>query len=715
MTDDRDNSQHLRPRRPDLQDLDRRLAQCEAELASLRESEQLFRTLVESAQDFIFVLDRQGVVRYVNAFGANAIQRRPEECVGVAHTVLFPSNADRQKKSVDQVFATGAPLHVETVTDFPSGALCLDTWLAPVRGSRGEVDLVLGISRDITERKQAIDALKHRITFEEIVAGVSRRFINLPTDRIDVAIREGLQTLGRFIGADRCTIRLLAHGGTCFDLAYEWQHPEVDGIRSTATVPVEQLPWGMRALQAFEPLLLNSLDDLPSTAVGERALLESLGILSLAVVPLLYAGALVGVLTFASVRSQRKWSPNTVALLAIAGEVFSHALARKRTEDELGKMAVELERVERIESIGILAGGIAHDFNNILAAIWGNLSLARTTLAVDSMAHARLLEAEKALQRAKDLTQQLLTFARGGSPVKSIVETGPIVEESAAFATRGSNVRADTFIAPDIWPIEADRGQIAQVLHNLIINAVQAMPSGGTVSVHADNVSVAADVGLPLAAGAYVRIRVVDHGEGISPEHKPKLFVPYFTTKKGGSGLGLATSYNIVRKHAGIITVDSSPGSGSTFTVYLPASPGSSVAFSAEEPVLARGTGRILVVDNEEAIRQSTSAMLRYLGYEPESAADGVQAVEMYRTALQQGSPFAAVVMDLTIPGSMGGREAVERILAIDAAARVIVSSGYANDPALVDFPRYGFKGAIRKPYGIRELGTAIETLLSSR
>jgi PAS domain S-box-containing protein len=713
MTDDRDNDQHIEPRRSDVQDLDRRLAQCEAELASLRESEQLFRALVESAQDFIFVLDRQGVVRYVNTFGAQALRRQPADCVGLVHAELFPSNADRQRESVDQVFATGAPLHVETVTEFPSGALCLDTWLAPVRGSRGEVDLVLGISRDITERKHAIEALKHRIAFEETIAGISRRFINLPTDRIDVAIREGLQTLGRFIGADRCTIRLIAHGGPCFDLAYEWQHPEVDGIRSRATIAVEQLPWGMRALQAFEPLLLTSLDDLPSTAVGERALLESLGIVSLAMVPLVYAGALTGVLTFASVRSRRRWSRDTVALLAIAGEVFSNALARKRAEDDIGKMAVELERVERIESIGILAGGIAHDFNNILAAIWGNLSLARTTLAVDSMAHARLLEAEKGLQRAKDLTQQLLTFARGGSPVKSIVETGPVVEESAAFATRGSNVRAETFIAPGLWPIEADRGQIAQVLHNLVINAVQAMPSGGTVRVHADNVSVPADLVLPIAAGAYVRIRVVDHGEGISAEHKPKLFVPYFTTKKGGSGLGLATSYNIVRKHAGIITVDSSPGSGSTFTVYLPASPGSSVAGWVEEPAMARGTGRVLVVDNEEAIRQTTSAMLRYLGYEPESAADGRQAVEMYRTALDQGSPFAAVLMDLTIPGSMGGTEAVQRILAIDGAARVIVSSGYANDPVMIDYRRYGFHGAIRKPYGIRELGTALETLLS--
>lgn len=699
----------------DVRELKQVLARRDAELASLHESEHLFRTLVESAKDFIFVLDRDGTVRYVNDFGAKAMGRRREECVGQSHTALFPAAAGRQREHVQQVFETGQPVWVETKTDFPSGSLYLDTWLVPVWSLHGEVEMVLGVSRDISARVEALQALEQRITFEETIAAVSRRFINLPIDQIDGAIREGLRVLGTFIGADRASVRLFMDGGSRIDIAYEWQHPDVKGVHSAETTSVVQMPWGIKALQALEPVLLASVEDLPPEAHAERDLLRSLGLVSLAVVPLVYGGSLVGVLTFTSVRDEKHWSKDTVALLAIAGEVFANALARKRTEEELSKLAGELERVERIESIGILAGGIAHDFNNILAAIWGNLSLARTTLEAESMAYARLAEAEKALTRAKDLTQQLLTFAKGGSPVKQLVELGELVEESCAFATTGANVRPVTRVAQALWPVEADRGQISQVLHNLVINAVQAMPNGGMVEVVAENVAVAPELGLPLPAGPYVRIKVRDQGAGIAAEHLPKLFVPYFTTKRGGSGLGLATSYNIVRKHAGLITIESVVGTGSTFSVYLPAAPGVHVAARADDASIMRGTGRVLVVDDEEGVRQSASEMLRYLGYEPECASDGQEGLERYAEASAQSRAFAAVIMDLTIPGGMGGREAISRMLAMDPQARAIVSSGYSNDPVMADYLRFGFRGVLRKPYGIRELGAALHSLLAKR
>ncbi len=710
-----DNEQRAGRQADDLRDqvreLKRLLAHRDAELASLHESEHLFRTLVESAKDFIFALDREGIVRYVNEFGARALGRRREECVGLSNAELFRLDGTRQRERVQQVFRTGEPVCIETVTTFPSGPRSLDTLLVPVWSAEGEVDLVLGVSRDSTVRQQALEALKYRIEFEETIASVSRRFINLPIDLIDRAILDALQVLGTFIGADRCSVRLFVDGGTRIDLAYDWQHPDVIGTFSASTTSVTQLPWGIRALQALEPVLLTSLDDLPAEAQAEKEMLRGLGIVSVAVVPLVYGGSLVGMLTFTSVRARKTWSKDTVAMLAIAGEVFANALARKRAEEELGKMAGELERVERIESIGILAGGIAHDFNNILAAIWGNLSLARTTLPAESMAYARMVEAEKALSRARDLTQQLLTFAKGGSPVKQPEHLGPLVEESTAFATSGSNVRPEISVARDLWAIDADRGQISQVLHNLVINAVQAMPEGGVVAVRADNVSVGAELGVPLPPGPYVRITVRDWGTGISPEHKTKLFVPYFTTKRGGSGLGLATSYNIVRKHAGLITIDSELGMGSTFTVYLPAAPGVQATARTEDALLVHGAGRVLVVDDEEAVRQSTSDMLRYLGYEPEVASDGKAAVKLYEQARREQRPFVAVVMDLTIPGGMGGRDAIEKIRALDPDVRAIVSSGYSNDPVMSDFRRFGFRGVIRKPYGIRELGQALHAL----
>jgi two-component system cell cycle sensor histidine kinase/response regulator CckA len=394
------------------------------------------------------------------------------------------------------------------------------------------------------------------------------------------------------------------------------------------------------------------------------------------------------------------------------------------TQSKQQEAALEQERLRaaKLESLGVLAGGIAHDFNNFLAAIMGNLSLARLSVAPGTALDEALHEAEQACQRAAGLTRQLLAFAKGGAPVKKKVWLQAGVRESAELATRGSGVQCDVYLAPDLWPVEADEGQIGQVVHNLTLNARQAMPQGGRVVVRAENVLVQRGTdgfawGLPLPDGPYVRIQVQDSGTGIAPEHLPKIFDPYFTTRAGGSGLGLAVVQGIVRRHDGHVAVHSTPGQGTTMSVYLPALPDSvgaalAPAREASEPAPVPGRGRILLMDDDAAVRSLVRRVLQRLGYEVAEAADGAEAVECYRQAHEAGRPFDAVIMDLTVPGRMGGLEAIRHLRELDPAVRAIVSSGYSDDPVMADYARYGFCGVLSKPYRAADLATVLAQVL---
>ena len=366
---------------------------------------------------------------------------------------------------------------------------------------------------------------------------------------------------------------------------------------------------------------------------------------------------------------------------------------------ERKRLEQEMLRTSKLESVGLLAGGIAHDFNNILTVIMGNIALA----ALDSDAHESVLQllkaAERATLRARDLTQQLLTFAKGGDPVRTAVNLADIIQESAQFARHGSNVRCDFDLLADLWPANADKGQLAQVLQNLVINAVQAMPEGGIIRITARNVSVPPHSSRPLAAGEYVRIDIADNGGGINPENLAKIFDPYFTTKRQGSGLGLATAYSIVRKHQGQIEVESKPGRGTIFHVWLPALPEAPLGPAVPEPQLSEMTGRVLFMDDDEPIREMAKVMLTRLGFEVTIVADGAAAVDAYRQARDSGRPIDVVVMDLTVPGGMGGKEALEHLRSLDPRVRAVVSSGYSSDPVMANYRNYGFRGMVSKPY----------------
>jgi len=395
-------------------------------------------------------------------------------------------------------------------------------------------------------------------------------------------------------------------------------------------------------------------------------------------------------------------SGQPIALAAIIRDISE----RKKLEEEMA-------RSDKLNSIGILAGGIAHDFNNLLTAIFGNITLAKMYANRQSEVYKRLEESEKAAERARDLTHQLLTFSKGGAPVKRTIHLRDLVKESANFVLRGSNVKCEFSFPEDLWHVEADEGQISQVLNNLIINATHAMSGGGILQVHCGN-AIVDQADLHLAKGNYVRISIMDHGIGITKKHLSKIFDPYFTTKKKGSGLGLSTSYSIVRSHGGHIAVESYPGIGTTFAIFLPSSGEGKPLASAEEEPCATGKGRILVMDDEEAVREVARGMLETLGYSVSLAKDGTEAIELYRAAMASGAPFDSVLMDLTIPGGMGGMEAVKRIREIDAKVKAIVCSGYSNDTVMANYTSFGFRAVVPKPYSMRQLGGTISDVLST-
>lgn len=376
------------------------------------------------------------------------------------------------------------------------------------------------------------------------------------------------------------------------------------------------------------------------------------------------------------------------------------------------KMEKELLKVQKLESLGIFAGGIAHDFNNLLQAIVGYINLVKISLFQKSPEKiVRFLDqAEAAVETAKELSFRLLTFAKGGAPIRTISSIEGILRKSISLSLSGSNLESDIVVAADLCPVEIDEGQMIQVFNNILINAREAMPQGGTIKVSARNVEVTASDGLPLQEGAYVLVTIEDKGIGISKANLGKIFDPYFSTKdkrgQKGSGLGLSICLSIVKKHEGHVSVESQEGEGTTFRIYIPATRTLPVELGPDRiaAIASPGKMRLLFMDDDDMIRDFVLEMAAYLGHEAAFAKNGEEAVELYKKAREAGERFDVVILDLTVQGGMGGDIAVEELLRIDQTVKAVISSGYSDSPIIKNYRSYGFVDAIAKPYRIDEL-----------
>ena len=387
--------------------------------------------------------------------------------------------------------------------------------------------------------------------------------------------------------------------------------------------------------------------------------------------------------------------------------IVRNVTQKKQTEEELLKM-------EKLNSISTLAGGVAHDFNNILTIILGNISLIKTHFHTENKIYEKLINIEKIILQAKNLTKQLLSFSKSSNPVKKICYIGDLVKETTKLSLSGSNVCEKFYIAEDLLPVEVDVSQMNQVLSNLIINSCQAMPNGGIITVRCRNMTLKENEIVGLPKGKYVNISVKDQGHGISEENLLKVFDPYFTTKDTGMGLGLFSAYSIIKNHNGQILVKSRIGKGTIFQIYLPACSMIPIEIKTPTPKIFHGKSKILIMDDEEDIRNILKSMLNYLGYTVEVSKDGNEAISLYKKSLKDNNCFDAVIMDLTIPGGMGGEETIKHLLKIDPSVKAIVSSGYYSRGVISNYKEHGFKGVINKPYTMEELSTELNKILSS-
>ena len=641
------------------------------QLSELEGAETHIRSVIDNILDGMITVDDSGVIRSMNPSAEKMFGCRDNEMIGHNLTRLVPKRYESEHDS-KPVVCNWTELMGRTGGSTLALGRTRKHVTFPVEMSLSEMIIdqqrvYVAMVRDVTERKR----FEQQIAAEKESLGVTLRAIGDGVITTDVngkviMLNSEAEKLTGWSSKESIGQPLKSVFDVTIDLAAQAK-VQKSGYRSEAQSILLNLP---------ENVTLTSRD-------GNERVIEQ-------------------------VASPIRDSKNEIAGVVL---VFRDITARQRAETERRK-------AETLEQLGLLAGGIAHDFNNLLTAIIGNISLASVLLPPDDEMAERLDDAKNASLRARDLAQQLLTFARGGTPIKKTASIGKLIQDTVSFSLRGSHNRSEFEFGVDLSSAEIDAGQISQVIANLVVNADQAMPNGGTLHVSCENFCYdTSDAVIPdLAPGDYVRIRIRDEGVGIPEKYMKRIFDPYFTTKPKGNGLGLATAYSIVKNHNGLMTVESEVHVGTMFTIYLPA------ALDQEMPVEAPrtftpampGTGRVLVVDDEDAIRDLVEFTLTRLGYKVWQAATALEGVNIYREKFGAGERFDAVILDLTLPGGMGGKEALKKLIEIDPTVNAIVSSGYATDATMSRYQDFGFRGVIAKPYEAAELGKIVHDVIES-
>jgi PAS domain S-box-containing protein len=643
-----------------------------ADLA-LRRSEEKFRSIYSQSPVGIEIYNAKGKLIDANAaclniFGIDNIQE-------IKGSELFadPNITDETKERLRR----GVPARFESIFDFDlvrqrklyktkrSGRCYIDSLIAPLRGESNEITGYLAHIRDITYRKIADEQIEsaHRLLDQTLASLDEAVFVIVPATQVIIAVNE---TAERIFGYTKD--EMVGHNTISLHVsAEEYERFGTAMSRALATAGYYKTEFTMKR------------------RTGEVFPTEHF---------------------VRPIRNERGSIENIVSVVRDVTE-------RRHLEEEL-------LRSQKLESVSILAAGIAHDFNNLLQGIIGNIALAKIYTSDEMKRNDRLTDAERIVEMAKELSYRLLTFAKGGEPVRHASHIGDLIRASFSSVIRGEHITCEIDVAADLHPVEIDEGHMTQVFRNLALNAQDAMTGGGMIRVRARNVSITSNDHLPLVDGEYVRISVEDQGVGIPEDMLSKIFVPYFSTKELGSrkgmGLGLAVCHSVVKKHQGAITVESKTGVGSTFHVYLPAyvAPLPSTGVKKSGPVVTPDSEvRILVMDDEEQVRTVVKEILSILHYDVALAHDGLEAIRQYQRSQAEGRPFDLVLLDLTIPGGMGGIDTLQKLREIDSAVRVIVSSGYAADPIIKNFRSYGFDGALAKPYNLEQLREMLHKILN--
>lgn len=637
----------------------------QAEIAERVKAQNMLQAIVDTEPECVKMLDKDANLIMMNAAGlsmldADSLDQVKGQCV---LPLIVPEYREAFMELTESIFRGEAGALLFEMVGLKGRRLWLDTHAVPFRNEKKEIISMLGVTRNVTERRQAENALAE----EKERLAVTLRSIG---DGVIVTDTSGRITLLNKVGEEltgwRCEEAIGKPLTDVFSIIDE-------KTRKKCENPVEKvIDTGMIIGLANHTALIRK--------DGTEIIIADSG------APIMdKESKIIGVVL-----------------------VFRDITAQYRMEQEMQKM-------EKLESLGILAGGLAHDFNNLLTSIMGNVSLAKMQIGIDHKSFESLTDAEKAAKRATDLTHQLLTFAKGGAPIKKIVSIAEIVKEAVGFALSGSSVNCVYSVPANLWVTEVDKGQMTQVFNNLIINSVQAMPNGGAVKIGFENISINEEEVPSLPAGDYVKITFGDKGVGIPEEQLDKIFDPYFTTKATGSGLGLSSVFSVLKRHEGHISVQSKTGAGTTFTLYIPAIKNVVSPESYETAAVKFGREKILIMDDEPTIRDMTGKILTVLGYEVDFAKDGKEAIDIYRKADEEGNPFDLVIMDLTVPGGMGGTAAVGKLHEIAPHAKVIVSSGYSTDPIMSEYKKYGFCGVIIKPYSANQVSEAIRNVLKGK
>lgn len=614
------------------------------------------KTIMDILQGWYWEIDENNVYVYSGGRCKELLGVEPEYVLG---KTIFDFMDDEEAIRIEKVLKQFrderkdfTSLEHELINKNGS-VITVESWCAPIFNNKGKFNGYVGIDYNVTERKKHEESLReHEKCLSAIIANISDAVI-------------AVDSKGNIILLNQCAEDILG-----------WRQTDVVGRTHDAIInlfdcnnnimksPLKQ------ALETAEMVTIKDNTTLIAKK-GKNIMVE--GIAS----PVKLNGNIIG-----------------------AVMVFRDVTMQKLVETELSK-------TQKLDAIGILAGGIAHDFNNVLTAVSGHVEIAKM-LSHENKVVEHLEDALGACKKAKSITQQLLTFSKGGMPLPKPTSVSSVIKDTAKFILTGANVAIEYNIDENISAIDVDAEQISEVIQNIIINATQAMPDGGVIQLSAQNIST------PfrdlcdnyVSPGKYVKISISDTGTGIPKEHLSKIFDPYFTTKSAGNGLGLSVAYSIIKKHGGCIYADSKLGHGSIFNIYLPSTDKKAEIISVKKPI--RGTGRILFLDDEYSVRETGKALIESLGYIVDVARDGKSAVELYKKAFKDKKPFRAIVADLTIPGGMGGIEAIKEIKKVDQNVKAIVSSGYSTSNVMSEYRKYGFSGALRKPYDLAELSKAL-------